>query len=101
MKTSLDIHDELLARAKRHAKSTGLPLRALVEDGLRNTLSADTELRQYRLPDLSVGNPKDTLNNPAARLNFLCVELQSTDLFRPSLIAATPWSRTRGKICGT
>ena len=57
MKTSLDIHDELLARAKRHAKSTGLPLRALVEDGLRNTLSADTELRQYRLPDLSVGDP--------------------------------------------
>ena len=87
MKTSLDIHDELLARAKRHAKSTGLPLRALVEDGLRNTLSADTELRQYRLPDLSVGNPKDTLNNPAAQLNFLCVELQSTDLFRPSLEA--------------
>ena len=27
----------------------------------------------------------DTLNNPSARLNFLCVELQSTDLFRPSL----------------
>ena len=29
--------------------------------------------------------PRDTLNNPSARLNFLCVELQSTDLFRPSL----------------
>ena len=28
---------------------------------------------------------RDTLNNPSARLNFLCVELQSTDLFRPSL----------------
>ena len=57
MKTSLDIHDELLARAKRHAKSTGLPLRALVEDGLRNTLSADTDRPHYCLPDLSVGNP--------------------------------------------
>ena len=30
---------------------------------------------------------RDTLNNPSARLNFLCVELQSTDLFRPSLAA--------------
>ena len=28
---------------------------------------------------------RDTLNNPSARLKFLCVELQSTDLFRPSL----------------
>ena len=32
-----------------------------------------------------MGRPRDTLNNPSARLNFLCVELQSTDLFRPSL----------------
>ncbi len=57
MKTTLDIHDELLARAKRRAKRTGRPLRALVEDGLRQALSADTERRQYRLSDLSVGNP--------------------------------------------
>ena len=28
---------------------------------------------------------RDTLNNPSARLNCLCVELQATDLFRPSL----------------
>ena len=35
MKTTLDIHDELLARAKRHARATGRPLRAVVEDGLR------------------------------------------------------------------
>ena len=35
---------------------------------------------------LPIGNEaRDTLNNPSARLNFLCVELQSTDLFRPSL----------------
>ncbi len=57
MKTTLDIHDELLARAKRRAKKKGRPLRALVEDGLRQALAADTERRQYRLPDLSVGDP--------------------------------------------
>ena len=27
MKTTVDIHDELLVRAKRHAKETGRPLR--------------------------------------------------------------------------
>ena len=60
MKTTLDIHDELLLRAKRRAKQTGRPLRALVEDGLRQVLSAKTERRPYRLPDLSVGNPDDS-----------------------------------------
>ena len=34
--------------------------------------------------------PRVTLNNPSARLNFLCVELQSTDLFRPSLVLQHP-----------
>ena len=55
MKTTLDIHDELLARAKRHAKETGRPLRAVVEDGLRRVL-VTTKPRRYKLPDLRVGN---------------------------------------------
>ena len=55
MKTTLDIHDELLARAKRHAKSTGRPLRAVVEDGLRHVLSASAA-PSYQLPDLRVGD---------------------------------------------
>ena len=57
MKTTLDIHDELLTRAKRHARRTGRPLRALVEDGLRQVLSTGARRGPYRLPDLSVGNP--------------------------------------------
>ena len=57
MKTTLDIHDELLNRAKRQARRTGRPLRALVEDGLRQVLSTGPGREQYRLPDLSVGNP--------------------------------------------
>ena len=73
MKTTLDIDHELLARAKRRDRKADRPLRALVEDGLRQTLSAYTERRQYCLPDLSVG----------------------------TLMAATLWSRTRGKICAT
>ena len=55
MKTTLDIQDELLARAKRHARRTGRPLRAVVEEGLRQVLSRETRRTHYRLPDHSVG----------------------------------------------
>ena len=57
MKTTLDIHDELLSRAKHHAKATGRPLRAVVEDGLRRVLS-EPEPTPYALPDLREGDPE-------------------------------------------
>ena len=50
MKATLEINDELFARAKRHAEETGRPLCALVEEGLRRVLSANTEGMQYRCP---------------------------------------------------
>lgn len=59
MKTTIDIHDELLARAKRHARSAGVPLRAVVEQGLRVVLDASGSAEPYRMPDLSVGDPTD------------------------------------------
>ncbi len=55
MKTTIEIQDELLARAKRHAKLTGRPLRAVVEEGLRQVLASPTRRERYVLPDLSVG----------------------------------------------
>ena len=55
MKTTIDIQDELLARAKRHAQRTGRPLRAVVEEGLRQVLTTAASHRRYRLPDHSVG----------------------------------------------
>ncbi len=58
MKTTLDIHDELLARAKRRAKVQGCSLRALVEDGLRLVLSPRSNPRPYALPDLREGDPQ-------------------------------------------
>lgn len=57
MKTTLDIHDELLLQAKRHAKLTARPLRAVVEEGLRAVLHSTDYLPSYRLPDLRVGDP--------------------------------------------
>ncbi len=59
MKTTIDIQDHLLDRAKRHAKKTGRSLRAVVEDGLRMVLEASrTPSRPYRLPDMSAGDPQ-------------------------------------------
>ncbi len=57
MKMTADIHDELLARAKQHARKSGVPLRVVVEEGLRRVLAAAESTRPYRLPDLSEGDP--------------------------------------------
>ena len=57
MKTTVDIHDDLLARAKRHARDSGRPLRAVIEDGLRRVLSPPTPPEPYKLSDLREGDP--------------------------------------------
>ncbi len=56
MKTTIEIQDELLVRAKRHARETGHSLRAVVEEGLRQVLAEAAARPRYRLPDLSAGN---------------------------------------------
>jgi hypothetical protein len=56
VKTTLEISDALLARAKRHARRSGKTLRALVEEGLRQVLSAPPAPASYELPDRSVGD---------------------------------------------
>ncbi|MYE13661.1 MAG: DUF2191 domain-containing protein [Gammaproteobacteria bacterium] len=59
MKTTIDIQDELLERAKRRASETGSSLRAVVEDGLRAVLASPPVENRYTLPDLRVGDPND------------------------------------------
>ena len=39
MKTTVDIADDLLLRAKREAEASGMTLRSLIEEGLRVVLS--------------------------------------------------------------
>ena len=58
MKTTIDLSDDLLARARRLAKQRGVPLRAIVEEGLRLTLENRRPSR-FRLVDRSVGKPTD------------------------------------------
>jgi hypothetical protein len=67
VKTTVEIADALLVRAKRHARRTGRPLRALVEEGLRHVLERERPQKSYELPDRSVGckgapNPLEALS---------------------------------------
>ena len=58
MKTTIEIDDALHERARRHARRTGRPMRALVEDGLRRVLDSEAKRRPtFELPDCSVGQP--------------------------------------------
>lgn len=58
MKTTLDIDDTLLMRAKGLSKRSGVTLRSLVEEGLRHVLSEHAaKPERYELPDCSVGDP--------------------------------------------
>ncbi len=59
MKTTVEIHDVLLERARRRAKETGQPLRALIEDGLRDLLAKPLPATKYKMRDLSYGDPND------------------------------------------
>ncbi len=54
MKTTVDISDELLARAKRLAVRRRTTLRAIIEQGIRNTLKEQQNGGRYVLPDKSV-----------------------------------------------
>lgn len=68
MKTTVDIADALLVRAKRHARRTGKPLRALVEAGLRHVLDAAPTPPGYELTDCSVGD--EQAPNPLEGLSW-------------------------------
>ena len=67
VKTTVDVHDELLKRAKRHAQETGQTLRAVVQEGLRLVLEKPPP-SGYKLPDLSVGDPDGP--NPLEKHTF-------------------------------
>ena len=85
VKTTIEIHDELLVRAKRHAKRNGRPLRAVVEEGLRLVLSTPTASPRYRLPDMSAGDP----DGPDPLEAYSWQDLRETIYGAPGM----PWSQ--------
>lgn len=78
MKTTLEIDDRLLARARRHASARGMTLRAVVEEALRARLAAKPEakpgysfspptVRGSRPPEIDVADRNalyDVLDDP-------------------------------------
>ena len=57
VKTTIDIADDLISRAKLVQKRDGVTLRALVEDGLRLVLDRDTRKPKYRFASIVAGTP--------------------------------------------
>jgi hypothetical protein len=55
MRTSVDIPDLLLRRAKKLAREQGLTLRQLLVDSLRAALERSTPTAKYRMKDCSFG----------------------------------------------
>lgn len=49
MRTTLDLSDELLRRAKKKAADDGIPLRSVVEAALRDYLAGKPRKHGYRL----------------------------------------------------
>jgi hypothetical protein len=69
VKTTVELADGLLSRAKRLARERGVPLRALLEEGLRHVLEQGTHKgRRFVLPDRSVGRVTDP--NPLESLSW-------------------------------
>ena len=59
MKTTVEIDDALMRRAKRHAKRSARSLRSIMEEGLRRVLDEPGSRESYTMPDLSAGRPGD------------------------------------------
>lgn len=57
MKTTIDIADDLISRAKLVQKRDGVTLRSLVEDGLRLVLDREARRPKYRFVPVTVGTP--------------------------------------------
>lgn len=57
VKTTIDIADDLISRAKLVQKRDGVTLRTLVEDGLRLVLDRDARKPKYRFVPVVAGTP--------------------------------------------
>ena len=68
MKTTIEIQDGLLIRAKQVAKESHRPLRHVVEEGLRLLLDRPRPRTAYELPDLRQGDPGD--DDPLERYSW-------------------------------
>ena len=75
MRTTVDLADDLMRRAKKRAADEGVPLRAVVEAALRNYLSGPKPTgKRYRLtwrPEKGSLRPGVRLDSRAALLDLM------------------------------
>ena len=90
VKTTIDIADDLISRAKLVQKRDGVTLRALVEDGLRLVLDRDTRKPKYRFVPVVAGTPHQS-GSAKIDVNALIAEANERDwVERESLRVAEP-----------
>ena len=77
VKTTIDIADDLISRAKLVQKRDGVTLRALVEDGLRLVLDRDARKPKFRFMSVVAGTPYR--GGPAIDVNALIAEANERD----------------------
>ena len=78
VKTTIDIADDLITRAKLVQKRDGVTLRALVEDGLRLVLDRDARKPKYRFVPVVAGKPYKA-GMPTPDVNALIAEANERD----------------------
>jgi hypothetical protein len=76
MRTTVRLHEPLLAEAKKYAAETGKTLTAVIEDALRETLARrkqPTKMRRVRLPTFAGGKlqPGVDLDDNSALLDLM------------------------------
>ena len=64
MKTTVEIADSLLEEAKATASSRGVPLRQVIEEGLRAVLKQQEKKKRFRLRDGSFGPSRHRESRP-------------------------------------
>jgi len=95
MKTTIDIADDLISRAKLVQKRDGVTLRTLVEDGLRLVLDRDARKPKYRFVPVVAGTPYQR-GMATPDVNALIAEANERDGFESdALRVAEPRARYR------
>ena len=93
MKTTIDIADDLISRAKLVQKRDGVTLRTLVEDGLRLVLDRDARKPKYRFVPVVAGAPYQR-GMATPDVNAMVAEANERDGFeREALHVAEPRAR--------